>query len=54
MVKHPDVRMVRRAPERRMISKTCELSSSGRIVQTHAAAAATIGDEKLVPFASSS
>ena len=41
-------RRCRRA-DRRMISKSCVLSRSGRVVQTHAAAAATIGDEKLVP-----
>src|SRR5262245_66412667 len=33
----------------RMISNTCEASSVGRAVQTQSAAAATIGDAKLVP-----
>jgi len=35
--------------ERRRISATCPAFRSGRAVHTHAAAAATIGDEKLVP-----
>ena len=35
--------------ERRMTSATWPAVSSGRAVQTQAAAAATIGDEKLVP-----
>ena len=32
-----------------MMSNTCEASSVGRTLQTQSAAAATIGDAKLVP-----
>ena len=38
--------------DRRISSKSCVLSSSGRSLQTHAAAPATMGEAKLVPLAS--